>query len=260
MKAVRAKKKLGQHFLKDEFIAESIVNALTFHNGYTSLLEVGPGMGMLTKYLLNKSIDDFKTIEIDHESNQFLSEHLSLGEDKILQGDFLKIKPEDIFAGNFGIIGNFPYNISSQIFFKVLEYKDKVQEVVGMLQKEVAERICAPPGKRACGVLSVFLNVYYDAEYLFTVHEDVFDPPPKVKSAVIRLRRNSTIQIECNEKIFTRIVKTGFQMRRKTLRNALKSLNLPLEIMNLPILNKRAEQLSVEDFIFLTNLIDRSQG
>jgi 16S rRNA (adenine1518-N6/adenine1519-N6)-dimethyltransferase len=258
MRSVKPKKHLGQHFLKDEFIAENIVNSLNEHRLYSEVLEVGPGMGMLTKYLLKKGFH-LKVVEIDKESVEYLKKNLFFNPECILEADFLKMDIDPLFEGkSFGLIGNFPYNISSQIFFKVLEHKNKIPEVVGMLQKEVAERICANHGNKTYGILSVFLQAYYKVEYLFTVHEDVFIPPPKVKSAVIRLKRNDVKQLDCDEILFFKIVKAGFHTRRKTLRNALKSLNLPEEITKEEIFNKRAEQLSVKDFVLLTNLINQS--
>ena len=195
-------------------------------------------------------------IDIDRESIMFLKKKYSDYEDKIIQGDFLKMDLAEFFDDPIGIIGNFPYNISSQIFFKVLENRDKVSHVVGMVQKEVGERIAAGPGTKVYGILSVLLSAFYDIEYLFMVEPEVFNPPPKVRSAVIRLRRNKVDRLPCNEDFFTKIVKLGFQNRRKTLRNALKTLNLPVKILRLDILNKRAEQLTVEDFVELTRKIE----
>lgn len=254
MKTVKPKKHLGQHFLRDDGIALKIVDSLTGHFAYKNVLEVGPGMGVLTKFLSQKSLD-LKVVEIDQESVSFLRKHFLLSDDKIFQQDFLRMDLRHLFEGPFALIGNFPYNISSQIFFKVLEHKDQVPEVVGMLQKEVAERICAKHGNKTCGILSVLLQAYYEAEYLFTVPPEVFDPPPKVQSAVIRLKRNKVLRLDCDEALYFRIVKAGFHTRRKTLRNALKSLNLPLEVTKEAIFDKRAEQLSVNDFVFLANLI-----
>ncbi len=243
--AVRAKKHLGQHFLKDESISKAIADALQFHLNYNSVIEVGPGMGVLTKYLVkNTAIKNFKVVEIDRESVAFLK--VNYPDLQILEADFLQLNLEELFDQNFAVIGNFPYNISTQILFKVLDYRDKVPEVVGMFQKEVAERIAAPPGSKTYGITSVLLQAFYDIEYLFTVEPHVFNPPPKVKSAVIRLKRNTRAQLPCDETLFFKIVKTGFNQRRKTLHNALKSLNLqvPEEYKTL-----RAEVLSVEDYI-----------
>lgn len=251
MKYVKAKKYLGQHFLNDESIAVDIVDGLTEKALKGDILEIGPGMGVLTKYLVKKC-DHLTVVDIDTESISYLKNEFPELEGKIIEGDFLSMDLEKKFGDQFSVLGNFPYNISSQIFFKILDYKDQVIEVVGMLQKEVAERIVSPPGNKKYGILSVLLQVYYDMEYLFTVEPDVFTPPPKVRSGVIRLKRNSVSRLNCDEKLFKRIVKQGFQNRRKTLRNALKPLNLPDHVNSLEVLNKRAEQLSVTDFEELT--------
>ena len=255
MKAVRPKKSLGQHFLIDQEIARNIVAAVTHFKDYKLLLEIGPGMGVLTQYLVKNKESKLYTIEIDRESNAFLNHKFPDLKDSTIEGDFLKLDLKSLFQEPFGIIGNFPYNISSQIFFKVLENRDQIPEVVGMLQKEVAERLASKPGNKAYGILSVFLQAFYTVEYLFTVNEQVFNPPPKVKSGVIRIKRNERAKLDCDEKFFFTVVKQGFQNRRKTLRNALKSLNLPVEMLKDAILDKRAEQLSVEDFVLLTNRI-----
>jgi len=253
---VKPKKFLGQHFLRDREIALKIVNSLTFHKGYDKILEVGPGMGILTDFL--KELDKPLTlIDIDKESILFLEKRYSGESIQIMQGDFLKTDLKRISEEPFGIIGNFPYNISSQIFFKVLDYRDHVQELVGMVQKEVGDRISAGPGSKTYGILSVLLTAFYDIDNLFIVEPEVFDPPPKVRSTVIRLKRNEVTKLACDEKSFKRIVKMGFQNRRKTLRNALKALNLPENIVRLEVLDKRAEQLSVNDYINLTNKIDQ---
>ena len=245
---VRAKKFLGQHFLKDENIARQIAESLT---GITPhVLEIGPGMGVLTKYLYNMPDIDFHAIEIDRESVSYLHQHYpSL---HVIEGDFLALDPGTLFSEPFAVIGNFPYNISSQILFKVFDNRSRVPELVGMFQKEVAERVAAKPGSKTYGILSVLLSAYYDIEYLFTVPEHVFNPPPKVKSAVIRLRRNSITTLECDENLFVKVVKIGFNQRRKTLRNALRQLNMPLDNVPARLLSLRAEQLSVDDFITLT--------
>ncbi len=245
---VRAKKFLGQHFLKDENIARQIAESLT---GITPhVLEIGPGMGVLTKYLYNRPDIDFHAIEIDRESVSYLHQHYpSL---HVIEGDFLALDPGTLFSEPFAVIGNFPYNISSQILFKVFDNRSRVPELVGMFQKEVAERVAAKPGSKTYGILSVLLSAYYDIEYLFTVPEHVFNPPPKVKSAVIRLRRNSVTTLECDENLFVKVVKIGFNQRRKTLRNALRQLNMPLDNVPDRLLSLRAEQLSVDDFITLT--------
>ena len=255
---VRPKKYLGQHFLKDQNIAKKIVNALTFHQKYNNLLEIGPGTGILTRFLMDIEKINLWLIEIDPESVKYLKDNFTDGKAQILRGDYLKEEMHQYFRGNYGIIGNFPYNISSQIFFKVLDDRDHVEEVVGMLQKEVAERISSPPGNKNYGILSVLLQAYYDIELLFDVPPHVFHPPPKVNSAVIRLLRNQTRQLDCDERLFFRIVKQGFQNRRKTLRNALKAINLPAEIKDQEILSRRAEQLTVSDFVNLTNIFQKA--
>lgn len=247
---VSAKKYLGQHFLNDQNIAARIADSLSY-DGYKEVLEVGPGMGVLTQYILQKETTLF-VVELDKESVRYLKEHFPSLVNYIIEGDFLQLPLEKIFKNNFSLIGNFPYNISSQILFKALEYKDQIPEIVGMFQKEVAERVVSLPGSKKYGIISVFLQTYYQTEYLFTVDENVFDPPPKVKSAVIRLKRNNRKKLECDQKLFRRIVKTSFSQRRKTLRNALKSITLPEKINQFPFQEKRAEQLSVEDFIKLT--------
>lgn len=217
---VRAKKALGQHFLTDQSIAKSIVGALTGDKA----LEVGPGMGVLTQYLLPRPGMSLKVIEIDDESVVYLRKHYQGLGDNLIEGDFLKMDLDGIFEGEYSVIGNFPYNISSQIFFKILEHRDRIPEVVCMIQKEVAERIAEKPGTKTYGILSVFLQAWYDIEYLFTVGSGAFNPPPKVQSAVIRLTRNSRESLGCDEKLFRTVVKTAFGQRRKTLRNSLKPL------------------------------------
>lgn len=259
MKLVRAKKHLGQHFLKDESIASKTVDALQQSDKYNKLIEVGPGMGVLTKYLLKRK--DFETyiIDIDRESIDFLVENFEeLEDNRIIEGDFLKYNLQDIFGDDkFSIIGNFPYNISSQILFKAYDNRSQVVEVVGMFQKEVAERIAAPPGSKTYGILSVLLQAFFTIEYLFTVDENVFDPPPKVKSAVIRLQRNDVESLEVDEKKFKSVIKLAFNQRRKTMRNSLKQLIADREeIKSNPIFNERPEQLSVAQFIELVKLLD----
>ena len=251
MTEVKAKKFLGQHFLTDENIAARIVESLSPDSHH--VLEIGPGMGVLTKYLITKDDIDFHVVEIDRESVAYLHDHYPTLD--IIEGDFLKYDLTALFHDSFSIIGNFPYNISSQILFKVYDNREQVTEVVGMFQKEVAERVAAGPGSKTYGILSVLLSAFYDIEYLFTVHEHVFNPPPKVKSAVIRLRRNDVKHLESDEKLFVQVVKAGFNQRRKTLRNALKQLNMPIENIGEDILAKRAEQLSVEQFIDITKTI-----
>ncbi|MCP4520889.1 MAG: 16S rRNA (adenine(1518)-N(6)/adenine(1519)-N(6))-dimethyltransferase RsmA [Cytophagales bacterium] len=262
MKKVKAKKHLGQHFLNDEGIAQDIVDALIPKDKQTKVLEVGPGMGVLTKYLLEKSAYETYVAEIDTESVEYLRVNYPTLSPRIIEGDFLKMNFDNHFEEEFYVIGNFPYNISSQIYFKVLENKDKIPVCVGMIQKEVAERIASKHGNKTYGILSVLLQAYYDIEYLFTVHEHVFNPPPKVKSAVIRLVRNDRTDLGCDPKLFKRLVKQGFNNRRKTLRNALKPLGLPKEFTDAEeMLNLRAEQLSVDDFISLTNKVqDETSG
>lgn len=255
MASVKAKKHLGQHFLTDENIAQKIANTLTL-NGYDTVLEIGPGMGVLTKYLLQKNIDTY-VIEIDTESVEYLEAHYFKLHGKIISEDFLKYNLNDVFKNKpLAIVGNFPYNISSQIVFKTLALRNQIPEFSGMFQKEVAERICEKKGSKTYGILSVLVQAFYDAEYLFTVHENVFNPPPKVKSGVLRLIRKENYQLPCNEKLFFNVVKTGFNQRRKTLRNSLKSLNLHQDLKEDTLLDLRPEQLSVEQFIELTQKIE----
>lgn len=257
---VRPKKFLGQHFLHDQRIAQRIVEALKTEGASHAVLEIGPGMGVLTKYLLEKPAIDLRVVEIDRESIQYLNEHYPALREKIIEGDFLEQDLKAISKDKIQVIGNFPYNISSQIFFKILESRDVVEQVVCMLQKEVADRIASKHGNKTYGILSVLLQAFYDIEFLFKVSPGVFIPPPKVMSAVIRLRRNGVKQLPCNEQLFTQVVKQGFNNRRKTLRNALKNLNLSSEISSLEILDKRAEQLSVASFVELTTAIEQSRG
>jgi len=245
MKKVKAKKHLGQHFLKDLSIAEDIVNHLTIKEN--TILEIGPGMGVLTQFLITQNID-LHLIEIDKESVFYLRLHYP--ESKIIEGDFLKLDLNR-FENNISIIGNFPYNISSQILFKAFDNRDKITEVVGMFQKEVAERIACVKGKKK-GILSVLLQAFYDIEYCFTVDNHLFEPPPKVKSGVVKIKRNNRRRLNCDEKIFIKIVKAGYNQRRKTLKNALKSFTLESNSKIDKLLQKRAEQLDVEEFIFLT--------
>ena len=252
---ITPKKSLGQHFLIDENIAKQIVSFLSGNERFTDILEVGPGMGVLTKYLLNRQSQNLFVIEKDREACEYLKENFTIKNDKIIQGDVLNYDLNQIFSGKFAVIGNFPYNISTQILFKVLEFRDRVPEVVGMFQKEVAARIASKPDNRTYGILSVLLQSYYDIEYLITVDETVFEPPPKVKSGVIRLKRNNTEYLDCDEKLFFTIVKTAFNQRRKMLGNALKPLGRPLETIDESILKKRAENLSVEDFVKITQLL-----
>jgi len=255
MNQVRAKKHLGQHFLTDESIARRIGDTLTLQ-GYDTLLEIGPGMGVLTKYLLEKDTETY-VVEIDTESVAYLEAHYPKLHGKILAKDFLKHDFYKEFQGNpFAITGNFPYNISTQIVFKMLEMRDRVPEFSGMFQKEVAERICEKKGSKTYGILSVLVQAFYDAEYLFTVDETVFNPPPKVKSGVLRLTRKPNYQLACSEKMLFNVVKTAFNQRRKTLRNSLKSLNLSDSLREDSVFDLRPEQLSTEDFIELTRKIE----
>lgn len=248
--SVKAKKHLGQHFLTDENIARKIVDSLT-HEGYKKVLEVGPGMGVLTKYLLEKDAETF-VAEIDRESIDYLKEHYSPLKDEHFVGDFLKIDIKESFDGQVAIIGNFPYNISSQILFKIIDFYGEIPEMVGMFQKEVAERTAAVPRTKAYGILSVLVKALYDVEYLFTVHENVFNPPPKVKSGVIKLTRNPKEGLVGNEILFKKIVKAGFGQRRKKLSNSLKVLEIPELLKDHSFLDKRAEELSIADFISFT--------
>lgn len=254
MQKVRAKKYLGQHFLNDASIAQGIVDSLTC-SMEVPVLEIGPGMGVLTQFLSGKR--PLKVVEIDSESVQYLSDHYPELKDKIISEDFLKLDLSTVYDEPFAVIGNFPYNISSQIMFKVLEVKDQVPEVVCMLQREVARRIASGPGNKDYGILSVLLQAYYNIEYLFTVNEGVFTPPPKVKSAVIRLRRNGVKKLECKEKTFVTVVKTAFNQRRKTLRNSLKQVfKDDPDFLKSDIFNLRPEQLTVNDFVFLASRVE----
>ena len=253
MQKVRPKKALGQHFLVDLSIAERIADTLQGYVG-SPVLEVGPGMGVLTEFLLSKG-HDLRVVELDGESVDYLERNFPHLDGRIIADDFLQLDLGTIYDGQFCIIGNYPYNISSQIFFKVLDYRDRVVCCSGMLQKEVAERITAKPGSKTYGILSVLLQAWYDCEYLFTVSEHVFNPPPKVKSGVIRLTRNSATTLGCDEAKFKTVVKTAFGQRRKTLRNSLKPLIGDAAIAADSIFNRRPEQLSVDDFVNLTNLI-----
>ena len=280
---VRPKKALGQHFLTDLSVAQKIADALVVDGvdgavpeasavtaGNTGaampVLEIGPGMGVLSQYLLEREDIDLKMIEIDRESVDYLLTHFPKASGRVIEGDFLKMNLSYFFPGTFAVIGNFPYNISSQIFFRIIDHKDSIPQVVCMIQKEVAERIAEQPGSKTYGILSVLLQAWYDIEYLFTVGEGAFNPPPKVKSAVIRLRRNSRTELGCDEKLFKTIVKTGFNQRRKTLRNSLKPLiadkaareawtpEQSTDFLSNPVFELRPERLSVEDFIALTKL------
>lgn len=250
--SVRAKKHLGQHFLTDENIAKNIVEGLSYEN-YNNVMEVGPGMGVLTKYLLEKE-QTIYLAEIDTESIDYLKKNYTKATEETFVGDFLKQDFSFINGEQIAIIGNFPYNISSQILFKIIDYYQIVPEMVGMFQKEVAERTAAVPRTKDYGILSVLVQAYYDVKYLFTVHENVFNPPPKVKSGVIRLTRNPKEGLVGNEVLFKQIVKAGFGQRRKKLSNSWKILNIPEALKTHEFMDKRAEELSVEDFIHFTQL------
>lgn len=247
---VRAKKHLGQHFLTDQNIARNIVESLSFE-GYRKVLEVGPGMGVLTKFLLEKESEIY-VAEIDQESIVYLKKHYPKLEEQHFVGDFLKINIPEVFDEELAVIGNFPYNISSQILFKIIDNYTLIPEMSGMFQKEVAERTAAKPRTKDYGILSVLVQAYYDVEYLFTVHENVFNPPPKVKSGVIRMTRNLKEGLAGNEVLFKQIVKAGFGQRRKKMSNALKVL-IPENMKSHPFLDIRAEELSVSDFISFAN-------
>src|SRR5574344_576050 len=256
MRLVKPKKFLGQHFLKDLKVAQDIADTVD-SQPELPVLEVGPGMGVLTQFLVKKE-RTVKVVEVDYESVAYLREAYPSLEDHIIEDDFLKMNLHRLFDGKpFVLTGNYPYNISSQIFFKMLDNKDIVPCCTGMIQKEVAERIAAGPGSKTYGILSVLIQAWYKVEYLFTVHEHVFNPPPKVKSAVIRMTRNETTDLGCNEKLFKLIVKTTFNQRRKTLRNSISSiLDKQNPLSADPIFNKRPEQLSVEQFVELTNRVE----
>lgn len=256
MANVKPKKFLGQHFLTDLDIAKRIADTL---NDYSKLpvIEVGPGMGVLTQFLI-KTHPELVVVEIDRESISYLKEHFSELEGKIIEGDFLNLDLDNIIEGKFCVIGNYPYNISSQILFKVLDYKDRIICCSGMFQKEVAERVAAKPGSKTYGIISVLLQAWYDVEYLFTVNETVFNPPPKVKSGVIRLTRNNRTKLNCDEHLFTSVVKTAFQQRRKMLRVSLRTfLGKDNAVFSDPIFTNRPERLSVHDFENLTNIISK---
>jgi 16S rRNA (adenine1518-N6/adenine1519-N6)-dimethyltransferase len=257
MSEIRAKKKLGQHFLKDGGIALDIVNSLVLPAECKRVLEIGPGTGILTRILYRRFLQDLSAIDIDPESIAFLKKTMPELEDRLIQGDFLSMNLDSVFAEPFAVIGNFPYNISTQILFKVLASKNKIPVVVGMFQKEVAERIASEPGSKVYGIVSVLLQAFYRIEYLFTVHEDVFEPPPKVKSAVIRLTRNDVQDLGCRHDLFVKVVKASFNQRRKMLRNGLRQFKLKPQFVSHPFLSLRAERLSVKDFIELTNMLEQ---
>ena len=255
IKTVRAKKKLGQHFLKDINIAKSISETLTFEN-YNTVLEIGPGMGTLTDFLIPMT-DDLNLIEIDKEAVEYLENKYPNLKSKIIEGDFLKLDLNQIFGNKlFAIIGNFPYNISTQIIFKTIEYRDQIPFFCGMFQKEVAERICESPGSKKYGIISVLTQLFYKTDLLFEVHPNVFNPVPKVYSAVIQLIRKNNTNLNCNEQLLFRIVKLSFQQRRKTLRNSLKNLNISEKLREDSIFDKRPEMLSGFDFVQIVKRID----
>lgn len=254
MENIRAKKHLGQHFLHDDNTAQKIVDALV--QNCDTVVEVGPGMGVLTKKLVLKPIPNLYVIEIDTESVAYLQEHLPQLSPNILEADFLKIDLSSIATQNMAIIGNFPYNISTQIMFKVLEHRNCINEVVGMFQKEVAQRIACKPGTKEYGILSVLVQAWFKVEYLYTVSRGVFAPPPKVESGVIRVTRNDIKTLPCDELLFAKVIKTSFNQRRKTLNNSIKGLGLGTVVLPERFAKERPEQLSVNDFIELTNIID----
>lgn len=250
---VRPKKHLGQHFLKDKTVAAKIADALTGHGGYESVLEVGPGTGVVTELLLDKEYQ-VHAIEMDTESVEYLKQNIIQLTDNLIEGDFLRLDLDSITTDKLCVIGNFPYNISSQIFFKVLDNRNKIPECIGMIQKEVAVRIAAEPGSKIYGILSVLLQAYYNIELLHKVPPGVFHPPPKVDSAIVRLKRNDVKQLDCDEKKFAQVVKAAFNQRRKTLRNALKTFTF-VTAPNEHLLTLRAERLTVEDFVHITKCV-----
>lgn len=258
MSSVRAKKHLGQHFLNDKNAAQRIVDALTPSLGFKQVLEVGPGMGVLSDFLLQKEEYETFLIDVDDESIDFLADKYPQLGNRLILGDFLELDFSTYFPGKMAVIGNFPYNISSQILFKILEERDKVVEMVGMFQKEVAERCVAKPGSKEYGILSVFLQAYYHVSYLFTVKAGAFNPPPKVLSGVMRMVRNERETLDCDEKLFWRVVKASFNQRRKTLRNALSAVVPKDKMSDNPLYELRAERLSVADFVELTNEISNA--
>lgn len=260
MKQVQAKKNLGQHFLTNLDIARDIVDAVSVdEQSKTKVLEIGPGMGVLTNFLLERKSIDLSVVEIDRESVAWLKHHYPSDAFRIIEGDFLRMPMSDYYGAEpFIVVGNFPYNISSQILFRVLEMRDQVPQLVGMFQKEVAQRLCSGPGSKDYGILSVFLQAFYVMEYLFTVGENEFNPPPKVKSGVIRMKRNDVVALPCDEKLFVAVVKAAFNQRRKMLRNSIKMFIKKAELFE-PYLTKRPEQLSVHDFIILTQLVEQQK-
>jgi len=257
---VKAKKHLGQHFLTDKNISRKIALQYKGHNGCKRVLEIGPGMGALTDFLLENKEHDVWVMDVDAESIVYLNEHYPQLKGKILEADFLKVNLKQFFGEEpFAVVGNFPYNISSQILFRCLEFRNQIPEIMGMFQKEVAERIAEKPGSKTYGIISVLLQAFYDIEYCFTVDEHVFNPPPKVKSGVIRLTRNSREKLPCNEKLFIQVVKACFNQRRKMIRNTMKPLMSGNEATHV-LFTQRPEQLSVEDFIELTLFLENIQA
>ncbi len=256
---VRAKKHLGQHFLIDEDAAGRIVGALDA-NGYRDVVEIGPGTGVLSKYLLKR--EDLRTIllDIDTESITFLRKHYPAHSEQIVEADYLQWNPATIFSGQFAVIGNFPYNISTQILFRVLEFRDRVPQVVGMFQEEVAVRIASRPGNRDYGILSVLMQAWYDVQLLLSLPQEAFQPPPKVRSAVIVCKRKDAEVPSCDEVLFKRVIKAAFNQRRKTLRNAMSSLVPKEQMAGLPYLELRAEALSWQQFEILTNAVAQLPG
>ncbi|MDR1407711.1 MAG: 16S rRNA (adenine(1518)-N(6)/adenine(1519)-N(6))-dimethyltransferase RsmA [Tannerella sp.] len=263
MRIIRPKKALGQHFLKDLGIAQRIAGTLSAHRNLP-VLEVGPGTGMLTRFLLDEAYD-LSVVEIDMESVAYLHRHVPALEGRIIAADFLRLDLKTLYPSAFCVIGNYPYHISSQIFFKVLDYREQIVCCAGMVQKEVGERLAAPPGSRTYGIISALIQPWYDVEYLFTVSEEVFDPPPKVKSAVVRMTRNSRMTLDCDEVLYKQVVKMTFNQRRKTLRNSMKPLlGKDFPGYGQPVFGKRPEQLSVEQFVELTlvaqNFLENENG
>lgn len=254
MEKLHPKKRYGQHFLTDHHIAEKIASSLSHHGNYSFVLEIGPGGGMLTQYLIKDTRFALYAVEVEREASAVMEKKFPELSSRLIRGDFMKLSENDIPEGNYAIAGNFPYNISGRILFRVFETRDRVSEVVGMFQKEVADRIACKPGSRTYGILSVLIQAFYDVEVLFTVGSHAFNPPPKVTSAVIRLKRNNRISLPCDEQLFTNVVKTGFNQRRKTLRNALKPI-IQNKVIDSSLLNKRAEALDADGFAELTRLI-----
>ena len=256
MDFIRKKKSLGQHFLTDKNVAGKIVGSLTL-KGYSGILEIGPGTGILTEFIVSLGMQEIFFVEIDSSAVKVLNNTFPGIKNRIIHDDFLKMDLNSLFTGKFAIIGNLPYNLSSRILFKILDYREQVAEVVCMVQKEVAERISSPPGSKEYGILSVLMQAYYNVEYLFTVDRNVFSPRPKVKSSVLRFLRNDRKELNCNPELFVKVVKKGFNQRRKILRNSLKSILLNLEAEN-QLFQLRPEQLTVDQFVDLTNIIDKN--